>query len=132
MCGTARWEDTAQWIEIMAITTILLQEEKGSMNQESKDRDKLYERAEQLSNSLVDMGEQLNDAVNRVNLAAANNDTDSNQPLSKLVKILNNQLQALTHLDARTDEIAAKVDQKLSSGEQGLSLKSYDGMTWLW
>ena len=102
----------------------MLQEEKGSMNQESKDRDKLYERAEQLSNSLVDMREQLNDAVNRVNLAAANNDTDSNQPLSKLVKILNNQLQALTHLDARTGEIAAKVDQKLSSGEQGLSLQS--------
>ena len=40
---------------------------------------------------------------------------DPNQPLGKLVKIMNNQLQALTHLDARTDDLAARVEL-VSSG----------------
>ena len=32
---------------------------------------------------------------------------DSNVPLNKIVRILNNQLQALGQVDARTDELSA-------------------------
>ena len=44
---------------------------------------------------------------------------DPNQPLGKLIKIMNNQLQALTHLDARTDDLAARVDT-ITSGQPSL------------
>ena len=51
-----------------------------------------------------------------VNAVAAVSMGDPNQPLGKLIKVLNNQLQALTHLDARTDQLAAKVDAVTSGG----------------
>ena len=50
------------------------------------------------------------------NAVAARSMGDPNQPLGKLVKIMNNQLQALTQLDARTGELAARVDT-ITSGE---------------
>ena len=51
-----------------------------------------------------------------VNAVAEVSMGDPNQPLGKLIKVLNNQLQALTHLDARTDQLAAKVDAVTSTG----------------
>jgi hypothetical protein len=51
-----------------------------------------------------------------VNAVAAVSMGDPNQPLGKLIKVLNNQLQALTHLDARTDHLAAKVDAVTAGG----------------
>ena len=50
------------------------------------------------------------------NAVAAQSMGDPNQPLGKLVKIMNNQLQALSHLDARTDDLSTKVEA-LTSGE---------------
>lgn len=47
---------------------------------------------------------------------AATSMGDPTQPLGKLVKIMNNQLQALTHLDMKTDDLAARVEA-VSSGE---------------
>jgi len=52
-----------------------------------------------------------------VNAVAAVSMGDPNQPLGKLIKVLNNQLQALTHLDARTDQLAARVDVVTSTGK---------------
>ena len=89
-----------------------MQEEKSTLTTEGRDRDLLYERAEELSKSLVVMGDQLKEAVERVNVSATNSIASTNQPLGKLVRILNNQLQALTHLDARTDELSAKLDAR--------------------
>ena len=56
------------------------------------------------------------ESVQGVNAVAEVSMGDPNQPLGKLIKVLNNQLQALTHLDARTDQLAAKVDAVTSSG----------------
>ena len=92
-----------------------MQEERGTLDEDGREREVLYERAERLSNALVAMGHQLKEAIEGVNAAAATSVGDPNQPLGKLVRILNNQLQALTHLDARTDTLATKLD-KLSMG----------------
>lgn len=97
------------------IPNATLQEEKGSLDEEGREREMLYERAERLSSSLVSMGQQLTAAIEGVNTAAASSLGDPTQPIGKLVKILNNQLLALTHLDARTDDLTAKV-QSLSMG----------------
>ena len=91
------------------------QEERGALDEDGRERELLYERAERLSNALVSMGHQLKEAIDGVNAAAATSMGDPNQPIGKLVRILNNQLQALTHLDARTDALAAKLDN-LSMG----------------
>ena len=91
------------------------QEEKGLTDEEGREREVLYERAERMSGALVAMGVQLREAIEGVNAAAAASMGDPNQPLGKLVRILNNQLQALTHMDSRTDDLAGRLDS-LSAG----------------
>lgn len=64
----------------------------------------------------MSMSQQLRAATEGVNSAAASTAGDPSQPAGKLVRILNNQLLALTHLETRTDELTSKV-QELSTGE---------------
>lgn len=86
------------------------------MDDEGREREALYERTERLSTSLMTMGSQLKEAIEGVNRTAAASAGDPDQPIGKLVRILNNQLLALTHLDARTDDLATKLDS-LSNGK---------------
>ena len=72
-------------------------------------RDRLYERAEALAASLAALGDDLRAAVDDVN-AGAGADGPPATPLAKAVRILNNQLQALTMVDERTDALAARLD----------------------
>ena len=86
------------------------------MDDEAREREALYERSERLSTSLINMGVQLKEAIEGVNRAAAASAGNPDQPVGKLVRILNNQLLALTNLDARTDDLTAKTDT-LTNGE---------------
>lgn len=79
------------------------------LDPDARAREGLYERAQQLSATLVRMGGQLKEAIEGANAAASASLGDPAQPTGKLVRILNNQLQALTNLDARADELDARV-----------------------
>ena len=88
------------------------QEERGLADEEARERDRLYERADALAAALSALGDDLRAAVANVNAAAAGAAT----PLAKATRILNNQLQALTVVDERTDALAAKLDALAAAG----------------
>jgi len=92
------------------------QEERGLADEEARERDRLYERADALAAALSALGDDLRAAVADVNAAAAGapgagaGAAGAATPLAKATRILNNQLQALTVVDERTDALAAKLD----------------------
>lgn len=65
-------------------------------DEEARERDRLYERAEQLAASLAALGDDLRAAVADINAGAGAGPADAPPatPLAKAVRILNNQLQA--------------------------------------
>ena len=69
----------------------------------------MYERAERVAASLAAMGDQLRDTILDVNASAEASLGDADTPLGKAVRVLNNQLQALTAIDARTDELQSRL-----------------------
>ena len=81
------------------------------MSDEDAERDALYERAEQVSNNLSHMAVELRDCIDNVNSRSAATQADATDPLSKIVRILNNQLQALTHVDESTEQITKKLEE---------------------
>ena len=81
------------------------------MSDEDAERDALYERAEQVSNDLSHMALELRDCIDNVNARSVANQADASDPLSKIVRILNNQLQALTHVDESTEQVAQKLQE---------------------
>jgi hypothetical protein len=98
-----------------------LQEERGLADEEARERDRLYERAEALAAALSALGDDLRAAVADVNAAAAGapgggGAAGAATPLAKATRILNNQLQALTVVDERTDALAAKLDALAAAG----------------
>ena len=90
---------------------LLMQDEKNLMSDEDAERDALYERAEQVSNDLSHMALELRDCIDNVNARSVANQADASNPLSKIVRILNNQLQALTHVDESTEQVAQKLQE---------------------
>jgi len=97
------------------------QEERGLADEEARERDRLYERADALAAALSALGDDLRAAVANVNAAAAGapgagGAAGAATPLAKATRILNNQLQALTVVDERTDALAAKLDALAAAG----------------
>jgi len=90
------------------------QEERGLADEEARERDRLYERADALAAALSALGDDLRAAVANVNGAGAA--AGAATPLAKATRILNNQLQALTVVDERTDALAAKLDALAAAG----------------
>lgn len=95
----------------------LYREERPLADDETVERDILYERAERVGALLMRIGEQLSEAIGDVNQVTVTNLGEGTAPLGKLVRVLNNQLDALMQLDAQTEELASKVNamQKDSS-----------------
>lgn len=87
----------------------LYREERPLLDDDSRERDRLYERAERVGALLSHLGEQLKEAIADVNDSTAASLGDTATPLGKAVRILNNQLQALTQMDARIDELSGRV-----------------------
>ena len=81
------------------------------MSDEDADRDALYERAEQVSKDLSHMALDLRDCIDNVNARSVASQANASDPLSKIVRILNNQLQALTHVDESAEQVAKKLEE---------------------
>ena len=75
----------------------------------------MYERAEAVAASLAAMGDQLRDTILDVNASAEASLGPLDTPLGKAVRVLNNQLQALTAIDSRTDELQQRL-RELQAG----------------
>ena len=87
----------------------LYREEVPLLDDEGKERDALYEKAEFLGGVLAGLGEQLRSAIADVNDSAAIGLGDGSTPLAKATRILNSQLQALAQLDTRSDELESRL-----------------------
>ena len=80
------------------------------MNDEDTERDNLYARAEKISAELGIMTLELKSCVDNVNSRSASQ-TQASDPLSKIVHILNNQLQALSNIDDSSLQVSRRLEQ---------------------
>eukprot|EP00887_Chlorella_sp_A99_P001142 scaffold14.g1142.t1 len=90
----------------------LYREEVPLLDDESRERDCLYERASRVAASLSYLSDQLKAAIADVNDSTATSLGDASTPMGKVVRILNNQLHALAQIDARTEELSAALNQQ--------------------
>lgn len=72
--------------------------ERALLDSDAQDRDRLYARAEAVSSALLMLGTQLHSTVGEVNAVSASTLGDSAGPVASIVRILNNQLQALSQV----------------------------------
>lgn len=89
----------------------MYQDEKHQMNSEDTERDNLYARAEQISAELGNMTLELKACIENVNSRSDTGQGESSDPLSKVVRILNNQLQALTNVNASSEDVTKRLEQ---------------------
>lgn len=87
-----------------------VQDEKHLMHDEDNERDNLYARAEEISAELGNMTLELKTCINNVN-SRVGNQGEASDPLSKIVHILNNQLQALSNVDDASEQVARRLEQ---------------------
>lgn len=87
----------------------LYREERPLADDEAVERDVLYERAEKVTAVLTRLGEQLGEAISDTNEVTAASLGDGSAPMGKLVRVLNNQLNALMQLEAQTEEMSEKL-----------------------
>lgn len=87
------------------------QEERSLGDDDAEDRDALYERADRVAAALASTGDQLRDVICDVNEGATASQGTADSPVVKAVRILNNQLQALTAIDARTSQLEMLLPQ---------------------
>jgi ERCC4-type nuclease len=89
----------------------LYKEEQGLADDQAVERDVLYERTSRLGVTLNQIGEQLGEAIQDVNSVTASSLGDETGSVSKLVRVLNNQLNALIQLEGKTTEIQAELNK---------------------
>ncbi|KAL4858789.1 Nuclear pore complex protein NUP62 [Chlorella vulgaris] len=87
----------------------LYREEAPLLDDDSRERDRLYGRAEKVAGLLAHLGDQLKDAIADVNESTSATLGDTTTPLGKAVRILNNQLQALAQADAQIEDLSQRL-----------------------
>ena len=73
-CVPLCWQSTKPGVQRtlrQLLAGALLQEDAGSVDEDARARDAMYERAERLAAALARMGQQLRSAIDNVNTAAA-------------------------------------------------------------
>lgn len=88
----------------------LYREERPLYDEDTLQRDALYERAETLSSALCKIGDDLKGAIADVNDCAANSLPPEGTPMGSIIRILNNQLAALSQVDSRCAELSHELD----------------------
>jgi len=88
----------------------LYREERPLYDDDAMQRDALYERAERISSALCRIGDDLKGAIVDLNDSAAAALPPENSPVGTIIRILNNQLGALSQVDRRCEELAHQVE----------------------
>lgn len=96
----------------------LVAAERGLLDEDALERDRLYARAEALSTALVSLGEELGSAVADVNELSGAAAGDPASPLGAVVRILNNQLLALSQVESRVSSLEGEL-RELQGGGPG-------------
>lgn len=99
----------------------MYREERPLADDEAAERDLLYERAERVGAVLGRVADQLAEAIADVNEVTAASLGDASGPMGKLVRVLNNQLNALTQVEAQTDELSEKLASLQTNGRNGVA-----------
>jgi len=89
----------------------LYEEEKPFMDAAANERDKMYDQAERLSSQMNQMGSELREAIMYVNSKTGTAQAGEGSPLSAIVHVLNNQMNALHWIDRQTNELSQKLEQ---------------------
>jgi nuclear pore complex protein Nup62 len=84
-------------------------EEQGLADDQAVERDVLYQRTSRLGTVLGQIEEQLTEAIQDVNSVTAANLGDGSGSIGKLVRVMNNQLNALIQLESKTNEVAEEL-----------------------
>ena len=87
----------------------LYRAERPLADENTAELDILYERTERAAAALVHVGQQLSDTITEVNQVTSAQLQAEDEPVKKLISVLNNQLNALTTLEAQTEEVAQKL-----------------------
>lgn len=92
----------------------LLQDDAAAM------RDLMYEQAEAVEAELERVGAKLKDTIGHLNASQGGDlsAADGAGPLDVALKILNNQLSALVHIDAKAEELAKRIQLLSRHGAQ--------------
>lgn len=89
----------------------LYEEEKPFMDAAANERDKMYNQAEQLSSQMNQMGSELREAIMYVNSKTGAGHAGEGSPLSAILHVLNNQMNALHWIDRQTNELSQKLER---------------------
>jgi len=89
----------------------LYEEEKPFMDAAATERDKMYDQAEQLSSQMNQMGSELREAIMYVNSKTGAGHAGEGSPLSAILHVLNNQMNALHWIDRQTNELSQKLER---------------------
>eukprot|EP00878_Enallax_costatus_P036453 GHUV01040940.1.p1 GENE.GHUV01040940.1~~GHUV01040940.1.p1 ORF type:complete len:604 (+),score=248.82 GHUV01040940.1:79-1890(+) len=84
--------------------------ERTLMDADTQDRDRLYARAQAVSTALGSLATELTRSVDQVNELAAASLGDPSTPMGSVVRVLNGQLQALSQLECRIEELNGQID----------------------
>ena len=88
------------------------------MQPADQEREKTYTLAERLNETLTGMEFDLGDMIAAINKAGAtiNKTSNADDPLSQIVKILNDHLSSLQWIDAHTNQVAEKIEEAKRRG----------------
>lgn len=89
----------------------LYEDEKPFMDAAATERDKMYDQAEQLSSQMNQMGSELREAIMYVNSKTGAGHAGDGSPLSAILHVLNNQMNALHWIDRQTNELSQKLER---------------------
>lgn len=84
--------------------------ERSLMDADSQSRDRLYGRAQQVASALNAVASELTYSVDKINELASASLGDPNTPMGSVVRVLNNQLQALGQIEGRIQELDRQVE----------------------
>lgn len=90
------------------------------MQPADQEREKTYSLAEKLNETLIGMEGDLGEMIKAINKAGAtiNKTTNADDPLSQIVKILNDHLSSLQWIDTHTIQVAEKIQEAQKRGSE--------------
>lgn len=90
------------------------------MQPADQEREKTYSLAEKLNETLIGMEGDLGEMIKAINKAGAtiNKTSNADDPLSQIVKILNDHLSSLQWIDSHTTQISEKIQEAQRKGNE--------------
>lgn len=81
-------------------------------------RDMMFEQSEHLERELEQMGEQIRETIENINMSQVGESglANGSSPIDVVVRILNNQLSSLVWIDDKAEELSSRIHKLLDHG----------------